>query len=74
MKLTKKCDFCTKIFDVEKNKIDKQRFCDPVCKDQFHSYIRSYAGILINSGELDFQTVKEQIDKKQLGLKIGKHF
>ena len=63
MKLTKKCDFCTKTFDVEKNqKIDK-RFCKPFCKDQYHSYIRSYAGILINSGELDFQIVKKLIEK-----------
>ena len=63
MKLTKKCDFCTKTFDVEKNKIDKKRFCDPVCKDKYHSYNRSYARILINSGKLDFQTVKKQIEK-----------
>ena len=63
MKLTKKCDFCAKTFDVKKNQRGDKRFCEPFCKDQYHSYIRSYAGILINSGQLDFQTVKEQIEK-----------
>ena len=60
---TKKCDFCKENFDVEKNQKGEKRFCKPVCKDQYHSYIRSYAGILINSGQLDFQTVKEHLEK-----------
>ena len=60
---TKKCDFCKENFNVEINKIDKKRFCKDFCKNQYHSYNRSYAGILINSGQLDFQTVKEQIEK-----------
>ena len=63
MKLTKKCDFCTKTFHVEKNQKSDKRFCEPCCKNKYHSYIRSYAGILINSGQLDFQIVKKLIEK-----------
>ena len=63
MKLTKKCDFCSKTFDLEKNKIDKKKFCNDICKNQYHSYKRSYAGILIDSGQLDFQIVKKLVEK-----------
>ena len=49
--------------DMEKNKRDDKRFCDPVCKNKYHSYKRSYAGILIDTGQLDFQTVKKLIEK-----------
>ena len=63
MMQTKKCDFCKENFDVENNKIDKKKFCDPLCRNQYHSYNRSYVEILINSGQLDFQTVKKQIEK-----------
>ena len=63
MKQTKKCDFCKKTFDVEKNQRGDKRFCNPISRNKYHSYNRSYAGILINSGQLDFQTVKEQVEK-----------
>ena len=68
MMQTKKCDFCTKTLEMENIRDDK-KYCDDICKNEYHSYKRRYAGILINSGQLDFQTVKEQVDKKQLGLK-----
>ena len=63
MNQTKKCGFCKKSFDVKSNNRDEKKFCNPICKNKYHSYNRSYAGILINSGQLDFQTVKEQIEK-----------
>ena len=63
MNKSKECDFCMKNLDVEKNKRDDKRFCDPVCKNKYHSYKRSYAGILIDTGQLDFQTVKKLIEK-----------
>ena len=63
MRQTKKCDFCKKTFDVEKNQRGDKRFCNPICRNKYHSYNRSYAGILINSGQLDFQIVKKLIEK-----------
>ena len=63
MMQTKKCGFCKENFDVENNKIDKKKFCDPLCRNKYHSYKRSYAEILIKTGQLDFQKVKEQIEK-----------
>ena len=66
---TKKCDFCKENFDVEINKIDKKKYCDDICRNKYHSYNRTYVEILINSGQLNFQTVKEQVDKKQLVLR-----
>ena len=63
MMQTKKCGFCKENFDVENNKIDKKTFCKPLCKNKYHSYNRSYTGILINSGQLDFQIVKKLIEK-----------
>ena len=65
MMQTKKCDFCKENFDVEGYQIDKKKFCKPFCKNQYHSYNRSYVEFLINSGQLDFQTVKEQIKIKK---------
>jgi hypothetical protein len=63
MKQTKKCGFCTKTVDEENNKRDEKKYCDDICRNKYHSYKRSYAEILINSGQLDFQTVKKQIEK-----------
>ena len=60
MKQSKKCDFCTKTLKIKNN---MKKYCDDICKNEYHSYKRRYTGILINSGQLDFQTVKEQIEK-----------
>ena len=54
MNKSKECDFCMKTLDVEKNKRDDKRFCDPVCKNKYHSYKRSYAGILIGYRAIRF--------------------
>ena len=55
--------FCVKPLYVKNNKRDEKRFCDDICKNKYHSYNRTYAEILINSGQLDFQTIKNQIEK-----------
>ena len=59
---TKKCDFCTKTLEI-KNIRDDKKYCGEICKNKYHSYKRSYAGILIKTGQLDFQKIKEQIEK-----------
>ena len=63
MNKSKECDFCMKTLDVEKNKRDDKRFCNPVCKNKYHSYKRSYAGILIDTGKLIFKQSKNLLKK-----------
>ena len=62
MKQTKKCDFCKKTLEIEDIRDDK-KYCGKICRNKYHSYKRSYAEILIKTGQLDFQKVKEQIEK-----------
>ena len=58
----KKCEFCNKFYPIKNNKGSEQRFCNDNCRNQFHSYGRKYVSILIEKGQIDFQSIKKQVD------------
>ena len=63
MNKTKNCEFCSQIFEVKSNKKVEQIFCNDDCRNGYHTYFRRYTKMLIDTGEIDFPTIKKQVDK-----------
>ena len=63
MKKRRICSFCNQNFEVKINTKIEQKFCKDQCRNDFHSYGRKYVSMLIKTGQIDFPTIKQEVDK-----------
>ena len=63
MKKRRICSFCNQNFEVKINTKIEQKFCKDQCRNDFHSYGRKYVSMLIETGQNDFTTIKQEVDK-----------
>ena len=59
MKKRRICSFCNQNFEVKINTKIEQKFCKDQCRNDFHSYGRKYVSMLIETGQIDFTTIKD---------------
>ena len=69
MKKTKICETCFQTFEAKNNKGIEQRFCKDQCRNEFHSVGRKYFSMQIETGELDYLTAKNALQKHLSNMK-----